>query len=307
MDYMQLSPREAAFVTVAYGDIFDYPLTLKEVKRWSIICPSPVIQGRHIEQENGYIFLKGRSGIVAMRIERQLEQKKKWFIAHRVAYWLSRIPTINLVAVTGGLAMGNARRDEDIDLFIISSFRTLWITRFFSTCIVQILGIRRKPDDTKAANKACLNMFMTPNSQKSEDSFSIPKKERDCYTAHEILQIKPLFIRGDTYRHFLYSNKWVQVFLPNAWKEAVRQINRYSPKKNIMTRNITRGQKVLDIFESIFKIIQLFYMQHHRTHEVINDYTIRFHPRDARVWIKRKLRKRLKEFKIPLDKIFYAR
>ena len=61
------------------------------------------------------------------------------------------------------------------------------------------------------------------------------------------------------------------------------------------------------IIELLAKNFQLWYMRKHRTHEVISDSTLRFHPNDARVWIKRKFAIRLSRFHTPLDKIFYAR
>lgn len=60
------------------------------------------------------------------------------------------------------------------------------------------------------------------------------------------------------------------------------------------------------ILEPLAKFIQLWYMEKHRTYEVITDTTLRFHPKDARVWVKRKLASRLAKFNIPLDKVFYA-
>ena len=63
---------------------------------------------------------------------------------------------------------------------------------------------------------------------------------------------------------------------------------------------------LMRLFEWPAKQIQLWYMARHRTHEVITDTTLRFHPRDARVWVKRKLSARLAKFNIPLDKVFYA-
>jgi hypothetical protein len=60
------------------------------------------------------------------------------------------------------------------------------------------------------------------------------------------------------------------------------------------------------LFDFPAKLIQLFYMQHHRSNEVVTDSVLRFHPKDARVWVKREFAARLKGFKIPLDKVFYA-
>jgi hypothetical protein len=69
-----------------------------------------------------------------------------------------------------------------------------------------------------------------------------------------------------------------------------------------------KNMRTIFIFlEPFAKFIQLWYMRGHRTNEVISDTTLRFHPKDARAWVKRKLEVRLRTYHVPLDKIFYAR
>ena len=43
-----------------------------------------------------------------------------------------------------------------------------------------------------------------------------PKSEQDIYTAHEIVQLKPLVDKQETYKRFLWQNRWLQEFLPQA-------------------------------------------------------------------------------------------
>lgn len=61
-----------------------------------------------------------------------------------------------------------------------------------------------------------------------------------------------------------------------------------------------------NVVERLARFIQLWYMRKRRTTEVISDRVLRFHPRDARIWVKDTLQKRLAPFNIPLDNIFYA-
>jgi hypothetical protein len=61
------------------------------------------------------------------------------------------------------------------------------------------------------------------------------------------------------------------------------------------------------LLEPFAKFIQLWYMKRHRTNEVIGKTSLRFHPKDARVWVRRKLRVRLTGYHVPLDNIFYGR
>ena len=94
---------DVTFLTVAYADIFDYPLTGTEVRRWMIFGT------KKINKNKKYFFLKGRERIVKIREERAIYQAEKWQIARKAAQLLSKIPTVQLVGVTGGLAMNNAR------------------------------------------------------------------------------------------------------------------------------------------------------------------------------------------------------
>lgn len=164
-----------------------------------------------VEKVAGYYFLKGRKSLVAIRKKREAFQKEKWEIARRAAMYLSRIPTIELVGVTGGLAMNNAKKEDDIDLFLIVSDGTLWISRLLATIYMDILGLRRHPHDVRVKNKVCLNMFMT------ERGVGVFPSEQDVFSAHEVLQMQPVFERRNTYTKFLKANTWVKGYLPNAW------------------------------------------------------------------------------------------
>lgn len=275
--------------TVAYADIFEYPLTTSEIRYWFIKKKAVFFPISNIEHIDEYFFLRGKKSLVLQRKKRQEASIKKWTIAKNIGKWLRYVPSVQLVGVTGGLAMNNADSCDDIDLFFITKKDTVWTTRLFCTLIVDFLGIRRKPGNTSVANKVCLNMFM------SEDTLRIPKKEQDLFSAHEVLQMVPLWERNDMYAIFLKNNNWVKSFLPNAWQQ----------KKPVKKTFFTIHYSLFTIVEPLMKIMQLWYMKHHRTTEVISDSVLRFHPRDARVWVKEALGKRLKSLNVPLDKIFY--
>jgi hypothetical protein len=307
MKFIRLNPRDTTRVTVSYADIFDYPLSVKDLEKWALIGSTVTKKVKGIEYKNGHVFLKGRSVLFALRQQCQSWQKEKWAIAERASLWLSLLPTIELIGVTGGLVMNNAKREDDIDLFIISSHRTIWITRLLAILIMNLLGLRRKPEDIIVTNKVCLNMFMAPKYARWSWGVDLPISERDCFSAHEVLQMKPLYARGNAYRYFIRSNEWVSAYLPNAWKDALKRSRGLREEKYIYTFLLSITRTPFRIFEPYAKFIQLLYMQSHRTHEVITDVILRFHPTDARRWVKRKFAERLKAFKIPLDKIFYAR
>jgi hypothetical protein len=276
-----LSKHDATIATLAYGDVFDYSLTRQELTRWFLYYP---VRAVTTPKRTGFSIAK-------QKIPRQ---SGKWAIAQRASRWLSAVPTIQLVGVTGGLAMNNAGAGDDIDLFFIVADGTLWVSRMLATILMDIIGLRRHPKDTSVADKVCLNMFMTAGST------GLAAADRDCFTAHEVLQMVPLWEQKGAYKRFLRSNRWAGTYLPNAWKE------KQTIKVMEMCTSFPLVIVLMRLLEWPSKQLQLWYMVRHRTREVITDTVLRFHPRDARIWIKRKLRARLAKYHIPLDKVFYA-
>jgi len=155
---MKLLSNPATIATVAYADIFNFPLTEKELNYWLIFCKKPVISVKNIESEDGFYFLSGRGSLVRVRQKRTEEVGLKLGMAEKMAKLLRIIPTIQLVGLTGGLAMGNAEAGDDIDFFIISSAGVLWMTRLLATILMDLTGLRRHPEEREIGNSICLNM-----------------------------------------------------------------------------------------------------------------------------------------------------
>jgi len=194
--------------------------------------------------------------------------------------------------------MDNADEDEDIELFIVTRHNTLWMTRLLVTVLADIYGIRRRPEDVSVKNKVCLNMFM------DEGTMALPVQERDLFSAHEVVQLVSLWDSGSTYRRFLAANSWVRRYLFTAWKKrrdaATKKERPVSPGEIVMLG-------ICRIGEMLVRPMQLLYMQRRRTEEIVEGGMLRFHPRDARIRVKRQYAKRLKTYDIPLDNIFYHR
>lgn len=304
---------------VAYADIFDYPLTRAECSVFSLFLVKnsvKSIRGITAKKVQGktYYFLSGREALIAKRLRRAIYAREKWRKATIVAKAIGRIPTVRLVGVTGGLAMNNVTVDDDIDLYCVTEKNTLWITRFFVTILVMLLGVRRTPKATKVKDMFCLNMFTTI------DGMNVSYVERDLFSAHEVVQMVPLWEKKGAYKKFLLTNRWVKEYLPNAWKERMKassiklQItNKHQVptiKSKIFGKFVFRYCLEFEIWclkflEQPSRLIQLWYMKNSRTNEVVQSCVIRFHPSDARVWIKKKLEKRLQNKNISLDTVFH--
>jgi hypothetical protein len=210
--------QQAILRTLAYADVFAYPLTLKELHLFLIgrkinqTDLTKELKGlKNISQKQGFFYLQNQEKNFTLRQKRKKASQEKLKIAQRVAGWLKMIPWIKMVGITGNLAMSNADEKDDIDLLIITSKDRLWLSRLSAILITELLGKRRRPNQKSVADKICLNMFL------DENHLPIPQKEQSLPTAHEICQLRPLFDKDHFYQKFVQQNQWLAKFLPN-WK-----------------------------------------------------------------------------------------
>ncbi len=194
------------FKTVAYADIFNYPLTEKEINHWLIKGDSLQDKSR-VKKTKGFYHLIGRSKVVAIRQKRERASRRKFKFLKSILPVIKLIPFIRLVCVTGALAMNNSDADDDIDLMIVTEKNRLWLTRLI-TLLALLPWLRH---GQKIDKRLCLNLWL------DESALTIPTFKRSLYSAHEVCQAKPMLDRGQTYQKFINSNKWYKHYLPN-WK-----------------------------------------------------------------------------------------
>src|SRR3989344_7552776 len=202
--------------TLIYASLFNFPLTIFEIHKWLIRekvklrqverVLRKLSQESRVKSEAGYYFLQGDKGQIKKRRKNKKYAKKYLQKANIAANILRIIPWVKLVGISGGLAMGNVSKKDDIDLFIITEKNRIWLSRFFAIFILHIF--RRKVSDSKreVSGKICLNLLL--------DTDNLVQKNQDIYTAHEVLQMKVCWERDDIYHKFLSSNEWVFKFLP---------------------------------------------------------------------------------------------
>jgi len=203
--------RRAVLSTLLYADLFDYPLTDSEIRRYLIgeaaatSRVTALLDGdaglrRHVDRTGKWAHLTGRSHLANVRRDRAAMSADLWPIARHFGAWIARLPFVRLVGVTGALAMNNATVGDDIDLFILVQPGRLWLCRLFILAIVRLAG--------QHGTTLCPNFLL------STDHLRL--SERNLFTAHEIAQLVPL-TRTPWYDAFLDANGWVRDFLPNAF------------------------------------------------------------------------------------------
>lgn len=260
---------ESIVKTLSYSDIFAYPLRRCEIYRYYIGKKIPsktvystilqMVRKGQIERARGFYFLNGRRKPCSIRKKREKESSRKWRIARRAAKILAIIPTVKLIGVSGSLSMSNCERRDDIDLFFITSAKTLWMTRLLINSLLLLWGKKRSRDDLFGVDRICPNMFI------SSESLEIDK---NIFSAHEIAQLKPMVNKNSTYEKFITANSRVLKFLPHAI--SVRKVNRIESK----------GSSTLGLIDKLFYLLQYKYMKKRITSEKISGSQVLFHPKD---------------------------
>jgi hypothetical protein len=203
------APDEMAIArSVLYASLFDYPLTLAQLRQTLIESEqtptqvlnafrrSPALQSI-IEYRDGFFFPTGRHDLIAER--RRREARSRAFLrGHRVFLALvCAMPFVRLVALSGSIAHMNLEGSGDLDLFIITRGRRVWTVAVAVVVLAKLLRQRRV---------VCAN-FLISDAQ-------LVVEQQDLFAASQIVHLKPLIGR-DVYRRFLAANPFVREFYPN--------------------------------------------------------------------------------------------
>ncbi len=273
------SLQKAILKTFAYRNVFSYPITFYQTLSFLNYEALPeqdrpktfedfkeafvsLVKNKKILFRDNFFYTNKID--VLLRMEREKRSNDLTASALRVANILSVAPFIKLICLTGAVAAGNSPKEDDIDILIVAQKERLWITRFVVVLILKIMLLYRT--DRTEAGKVCPNIFI-------EDSSMEWKGNRNLYTAHEVVMMKPLFDRGDYYLRFLTLNSWVKNYIGNFVFEKV------DTDINIKTSNKVINVLLLSL-ENILMKVQLWYMKNKKTIEVTTDKLIHFNRDD---------------------------
>lgn len=260
--------------TLSYSDIFDYPLTKSEIYKFLITQKISRSEFDHsfsriplsvVQKIGKYYFLSGREEIVNKRKKRLYPSKQKEKKARRIASLLSRIPTVQMIGLSGSVAMQNAEESDDIDLLIVALPKTLWLTRLITNLLFLLLRNKRTHGAKMVKDKICTNMFLTLN------TLTVIPPKQNLYTAHEVVQMQLLTNKNNTYEKFITQNKWVRKYLPHAVR---------IPKQTAV--QIRFSYTLLYSIDYIAYKLQYQYMKGKIKRETVKREVAMFHPRDRK-------------------------
>ena len=194
--------------SVLYASLFDYPLTLAQLRQTliessqtpseilALYARSPALRAA-VEQHHGYFFPRDRRDLVAER--RRREARSRIFLDHHRQFLsaICALPYVEMVALSGSVAHLNLEGSGDLDVFVVTRGRHVWSV---TVAVVLIAKLMRRRKTT------CANFVLADT--------ALALDQQDLFTASQIIHLKPLS-GENVYRRFVAANPFVARFYPN--------------------------------------------------------------------------------------------
>ena len=255
----------AIIKTLSYFDLFNQPLTLKELRMflWGKVCENEkefeiawqnLLATSRIENSGEYYFLPGRLEIVSKRRKSSEATIGKLKIARRAAKLIRSVPFVRAIFACNSVGAGAATAESDIDLFVITAPGRIWIVRLFTNLILRFFGMRTYGE--RRADKICLSFFVDFN-HLNFSSWRVAND--DVYLAYWLYQLTALYDPDSHYERLLAANGWAREFLPNASKRAENFSESHISRLGAGWRNVWEkmwGKAYGDLLEKQAKAFQ---------------------------------------------------
>ncbi len=203
----------AILKTLAYFDIFDYPLSEKEIKNFLScslndstfrLAMQKLIFHEIIFKPGEFYSLQNDLKKAKKRLQGNGQAQKLLPKASRIGAFLYRFPYVRGVAVSGSLSKNYADEEADIDFFIITKTNRLWIARTILHLFKKFTFLFGKQ------HYYCMNYFV--------DEEALIIQERNIYIATELVTLFP--VAGfRAMNKFFEVNNWASEWFPGYMPE----------------------------------------------------------------------------------------
>jgi predicted nucleotidyltransferase len=174
----------------------------------------------------------GQEAKINLINEKKIELAKELVEKHLV-----KMKGIKMIGITGSVAAESAQKNEDIDLLIITKADELWWNRLYLRIYIlmykiphRVFGIKEKE------NEFCFNLWL------DENALEIPEKKRNLKNAMDLVMMKVILDKDDSYQKFLAANKWVNKYLATGYK-----YRKNGKKSKFQKQNKSGIKKIINI------------------------------------------------------------
>ena len=243
--------RSSIIRTLAYYDIFSYPLTAEEIYFNLATNHTSVdeiereldnLTSKNLIYSHGEFFqLNADESYVQRRKKGNELAEKRLQTARKVSGLISRFPFIRGILLSGSISKGFMEEDSDIDYFIITHPNRVWFSRLMLMLFKKLFLLNSKKN-------FCINYFV--------DSENLEIEEKNIFTATEIVTLLPTF-GSEIYEDFYKKNYWIKQYFPNFPKRDTNKVINRSDGiiKSFMEKILGKkvGDKIDDFAMSLFE------------------------------------------------------
>jgi hypothetical protein len=185
-----------------YYDVFDHPLSRKELKRFCSLTADDenmideLVREGIVYKLNGFYSVRDLVSLTGKRKRGNEIARQEMPRALKMALRISAFPFVRSVSMSGSISKGYMDELKDVDFFIITTPNRLWLAR-------TILVLYKKLFLKNSFKYFCLNYFLDEKHLEIED--------KNIFTATELLTLIP--VSGKTCIEELYKkNLWVKEY-----------------------------------------------------------------------------------------------
>lgn len=210
---LQNEEQASILKVLAYFDIFQYPLSYKEIRQFlgtfSLEAGLDKILHRMLASQtvffhNGFYSLHDNPLLSHKRIEGNRRAEKLLPKAYKIGRFLFRFPFVRAIGISGSLSKNFADENADIDFFIITKANRLWIARTIMHLFKKLTFI------TGHQHFFCMNYYI--------DEEALLVEEQNVFTAIEVTTLVPVCGKK-TFDDFFAVNNWSCQFFATAEKK----------------------------------------------------------------------------------------
>jgi predicted nucleotidyltransferase len=206
---MEATLKTNVLKVLVYFDLFEYPLTCDEIYCFLDSKTDQNTLLANLEQltEEGYIFklndfysLKNNPDLIKKRKTENDYARSLLITAKKNSKFLFCFPFVKGILISGSLSKNVAKKESDIDYFVITDSNRLWIARTIMHLFKKLTFLAGHQ------HRYCMNYFI--------DEKGLQIEEKNIFTALELITLMPACGNG-TLDAFFMANDWTMKYFPN--------------------------------------------------------------------------------------------
>ncbi len=199
-------------------------------------------------------------------------KENKWFEekigkARKLAKELEKkFSDILFVGASGSVASSHPKITDDIDILIITKTNKLWKNRLnLRWWIFKNKIPHRKYGEQGKRDDFCFNLWL------DETSLYLPKEKQNLKNAVDLILLKPLVNKSQTYEKFILANDWAKKWIKTPYMNKIKD-------SRFMIQDSKIKQNIFERFMNYFYFWpQYIYMKRNRVQKTVGLHQAFFH------------------------------